>query len=75
MNVVDPLHLFRVRLDIGQIEIDDDRLLTTTHQHAGQRLLSWGGTYGGTQMKSPGPASATNSSRSPQLIRARPLTT
>src|SRR5260221_535130 len=38
-------------------------------------LISWGGRRGARGKKSQGPASATNSSRSPQRIRARPLTT
>jgi predicted PurR-regulated permease PerM len=52
-------------------------LRTSTHDSgaSGSALISWCGTYGGTKMKSPGPASATYSSRSPQRIRARPPTT
>ena len=40
---------------------------------AGKSTLT--GTYGGTYMKSPGPASAVYSSFSPHLIRALPFTT
>ena len=80
MNVVNPLYLFRVRLDIRQVEIDDHRLLAAAHQHARQRLVvaridflvrdEWRHVNEVT-----GAASATNSSRSPQRMRARPLTT
>ena len=48
MNVVHPAHLFGLRLDVGQIEIDDHWLLAAAHDHARQRqvvaridLLMW----------------------------------
>ena len=67
-------------LDHRDVEVHDHRLLAAAQQHAFERLvslalISWCGTNGGTQMKSPGPASAVNSSFSPQRMRALPLTT
>src|SRR5258708_3017967 len=52
-------------------------LLRRTHcsGSSGLAFISWCGPKGGTQMKSPGPASAVNSRRSPQRMRALPLTT
>src|ERR1700730_2377643 len=52
-------------------------LRTSTHSSTSSRLalISWCGTYGGTKMKSPGPASAVNCRCSPQRIRALPFTT
>ena len=52
-----------------------ERTSTQCRGSSVEALISWCGTKGGTKMKSPGPASATYSSRSPQRIRARPETT
>src|SRR5262249_43317328 len=52
-------------------------LRTSTHSSgsSGLALISWCGTEGGTKMKSPGPASAVDSSRSPPRMRGfRPPT-
>ena len=40
VQVVDPAHLLRLGLDVGQVEVHDDRLLAAAHEHAGQRLVS-----------------------------------
>jgi hypothetical protein len=53
VDVVDPVHLLRVGLDVGKVEIHDNRLLTGTHQDARERLRRIGvdllvGNYGGT---------------------------
>src|SRR5215211_4603959 len=37
VDVVDPVDLFRVRLDGRQVEVDDDWLLTAAYHHARQR--------------------------------------
>ena len=37
MDVVNPLHLFRIRFDIRQVEIDHHGLLAAAHQHARKR--------------------------------------
>src|SRR3954465_12441909 len=42
MNVVYPVHLLWVWLDLGKIEVDHDRLLTAAHDDAGERLVSAG---------------------------------
>src|SRR5438874_11295940 len=38
MNIVDPMHLFGIWLDVRQVEIDDDGILTAATQHTRQRL-------------------------------------
>jgi hypothetical protein len=39
MNVVYPPHLFRIHLDVGQIEIDNHWLLAAAYVDARQRLI------------------------------------
>jgi len=39
VNVVDAVHLFGVRLDVRQVEVHDDRLLTTAQDDAGERCI------------------------------------
>jgi len=39
MKIVDPLHLLWGRLDVSQLEIDDDGFLTAAAQHARQRFV------------------------------------
>jgi len=39
MNVVLPVHFFRIAFDIGQVEIDDHGLLTAAADHTRQRLV------------------------------------
>jgi len=80
VDVVHPLHLLRIGLDVRQLEVDHDGLLPASHDHARQRrlrarvdLLVW--HVRRDEDESPGPASATNSSRSPQRMRALPLAT
>ncbi len=79
MDWVDPcdglglLHGFNV-------EVDNDCLLVTAHNHAFQWLLRKGIYFlmrhvGQNIMKSPGAASAVYCKCSPQRMRARPLTT
>src|SRR5260221_4049627 len=48
VDVVDPVHLFGIGLNLGQIEVDDDRLLAAANDYAGERrggaridLLVW----------------------------------
>ena len=38
VDVVDPVHRLGIGLDVGQVEVDDDRLLPAAAQHARQRL-------------------------------------
>src|SRR3954447_1732331 len=42
MNVVYPVHLLWVWLDLGKIEIDHDRLLTAAYDDAGERVVGAG---------------------------------
>lgn len=75
----DPAHLFR-RFDSGDIQVDDDRVLPASDDHALQRLVRAGvdllmGHKRRHIDEAPGSASAINSSAAPQRIRARPFTT
>ena len=79
MDWIDPRHVLRCfdRLDI---EIDHHRLTIAADEHAFERLLAAGidllvRHIGRDVDEVAGPASATNSSRSPQRIRAFPRTT
>jgi hypothetical protein len=52
MEIIHPVHLLRVGLDLGQLEVHDDGLLAAAHHNTGQlslpALISWCGTKGGT---------------------------